>query len=364
MKKLVNVDKWTLFLVIFLSALGIVNFFSASYYYSLKNFNSPYFYFLRFLLRITFLGFLFFLIGNILARDLRKYKRLFFILFLILYLSLLLSFLPQFRLPQASSARWLNLGFISFQPSELIKPLAILIFIFILLQSKKPDFNKKIINFFAFSIFLLTPIFLQPSFSNVMIILASLITVFFTFLKTKKEFFETILVFILFFLILVLIAFNWGYRKERILSFLTKGELHGEKYFQVTISQIGISSGSVLGKGLGRSETKIIGIPQLLTDSIFVVYAEELGFVGSLFLILLFLILIITIIYRGIKSNDEIKKFFCFGVSSWILVQTFFHLASNVGLIVPTGVVLPFFSYGASSQLAIYFSLGIISRND
>jgi len=104
----------------------------------------------------------------------------------------------------------------------------------------------------------------------------------------------------------------------------------------------------------------------MLTDSIFVIYAEETGFVGSLVLIFLFLFLFFRIILLGLKTDKLEKLAFSLGTSVWLFLQTFLHLSSNIGLFIPTGVVLPFFSYGASGELALYFSLGIINsfRND
>jgi cell division protein FtsW len=357
-------NKIILILVILLSFLGLVIFFSASYYYSLKNFNNPYFYFFHFFSKITLLGFLFFLAGNFLSQRLRKFKKILFLVFILIYFSMFLAFLPQFKISSTSAARWVNLGFTSFQPSEIIKPFALLFLIFLILKFKKLPLFQRITIFIVFLLFILGPIYFQPAFSNGLIILMSLGSAFLASLNSKREVFIS---FILFFLIALLFAFVsifWEYRVERITSFLTKGKLYEERYFHLEIAQLGISEGGLFGKGLGRSETKIIGIPQLLTDSIFVVYAAELGFIGSVILIFLFFLLILMIIYKGIKSNDEINKLFSFGTATWIFSQTFLHLASNVGLIVPTGVILPFFSYGASGQLAIYFSLGIISRDE
>ncbi len=357
-------DGVILFLVIVLSVLGILNFFSASYYYSLKNFDNSYFYFLKFLTRTTILGFLLFFLGNFLAKKIENYRKLFILLFALFYCSLFLVFLPNFKLPGSSASRWVNFDFISFQPSEIIKPLSILFLAFLFLHFKKTDILKKLFLFIIFLFMLLTPIYLQPSLSNVIIIFTSLTTSFLTFLKTKKEIFTTLLVSFLIFLILVVFSMFWSYRFERLVSFFTKGKLYEERHFQLEISQIGIALGGLFGKGLGKSEMKIAGVPQLLTDSIFVVFAEELGFVGSVILILLFLTLILMIILKGIKTKSEIKKPFAFGVGVWLFLQTFLHLGSNIGLIVPTGVVLPFFSYGPSAQLPIYFSLGIISRDE
>jgi len=360
---MIKVDKFILVLVTALSLLGLINFFSASSYFSLKNFDDQYFYFRRFFLRITILGMLLFLLGNILSKNLFRYKRILIFFFFLLYFFILLAFLPPFSFPEASAFRWVNLGFISFQPSEIIKPLAILFFIFLFSGLKRFSLIQKNIIFMLSSLFLLIPIYLQPSLSNVIIIFFSIFIVFLSYLKSTKEVVFSVLFFFIILLILVLTSNFWGYRKERLISFLTKGKIYQEKYFQVEQSISAISSGGLFGKGLGRSEIKIVGLPQMLTDSIFAIYAEELGFLGSIALIILFFILISRIIFIGAKSIDW-KRPFCFAFAFWVFLQTFLHFASNTGLLVPTGVILPFFSYGPSGQLAIYFSLGLVSRDE
>jgi len=351
-------------LTLILSLIGLMNFFSASYFFSLKNFDNPYFYFFRFLTKITFGGLVLFLLGNFLAKNVNRYKKIIIFSFFLFYLSIFLGFLPQFKLEGTTASRWVNLGPFSFQPSEIIKPLAILFFAFLFSSLTKFSLIQKTILFILGSLILLLPIYLQPSLSNVMIILGSIFIVFAVFLKSNKELLSVILVVLILGLILILIGTHWGYRKERFISFLTKGKVFEEKYFQVEQSILAISSGGFTGKGLGKSEIKIIGLPQMLTDSIFTIYAEETGFRGSVFLIILFFLLIFVIIYLGVQSKDQIKKAFALAVAFWLSIQTFLHIASNTGLFVPTGVILPFFSYGASGQLAIYFSLGFISRNE
>lgn len=354
-------DTFLIFLVISFTILGLINFFSASYYYSLIKFGNPYYYFLNnFLIKTTFVGLLIFIIGSFFGKNFFKFKKLFFLTFFIIYFFLILAFIPIFRLEE-TSARWLKLGSFSFQPSEIIKPFSLLFFIFILSELKKSLLLIKILFFILFLIFLLLPILLQPSLSNVLIIFLSLVAVYFTFMKSKKDFFISLLVFFLFLLVIILISTFWSYRKERFLSFITKGQVFKEKYFQVEQSMIAISSGGLVGKGLGKSEMKIIGLPQMLTDSIFAIYAEEWGFLGSLLYIFLLSLLILRILFLGIKTQKLEKLAFSLGVCSWLFLQTFIHLSSNSALFVPTGVILPFFSQGASGQLAIYFSLGIIN---
>jgi cell division protein FtsW len=316
------------------------------------------------LTRITFGGLVFFLLGNLLAKNVYRYKKIIIFFFFLFYFSIFLGFLPQFRLEGTTAFRWVNLGLFSFQPSEIIKPLAILFFTFLFSSLGKFSLIQKTLFFSLISLILLLPIYFQPSLSNVMIILGSIFIVFAVFLKSNKELFFIILVVLILGLILILIGTFWGYRKERLISFLTKGKVFEEKYFQVEQSILAISSGGLKGKGLGKSEIKIIGLPQMLTDSIFAIYAEETGFWGSVGLTILFFCLIFWIIFLGVRSKDQIKKSFALAVAFWLSIQTFLHIASNTGLFVPTGVILPFFSYGASGQLAIYFSLGFISRNE
>lgn len=356
-----NNDLFFIFLIIFISTLGLINFFSASYYYSLINFSNPYFYFFdKFFLRIIVAGFLVFLLGSFLGRNLLKLKKFFLISFLVIYVLLILAFVPQLRLEEAT-ARWLKLGNFSFQPSEIIKPFALIFLVFIFSEMKRSSWLQKILIFIFFSIFLLLPIFLQPSLSNVLIIFFSLVSVYFAFITSKKDFFFSILIFIGFVILIILISSFWSYRKERLISFLTKGNVFSERYFQVEQSTIAVSSGGIKGKGIGKSDIKILGLPQMFTDSIFAVYAEEWGFLGSLIFIFAFLMLILKILSLGLISRQVEKIAFCLGVSSWLFLQTFIHIGSNIGLLVPTGVIMPFFSAGASGQLAIYFSLGIIN---
>ncbi|GIW65052.1 MAG: hypothetical protein KatS3mg093_031 [Candidatus Parcubacteria bacterium] len=354
-------DTLLIVLISSLSILGLINFFSASYYYSLIKFGNPYHYFLdNFLFKVTFIGLLFFIIGSFLGKNFFKFKKVFFLIFFVTYFFLILAFLPIFKLEEGS-ARWIKFGNFSFQPSEIIKPFSLIFLIFILSELKKSFLFSKILFFIFFLIFLLLPIFLQPSLSNVLIIFFSLVAVYFTFMNSGKDFFISLLILFLILLIIVIVSSFWSYRKERFLSFITKGQLFKEKYFQVEQSMIAISSGGFAGKGLGKSEMKIIGLPQMLTDSIFAIYAEEWGFLGSLLYLFLFFLLILRILFLGLKTQQLEKLAFSLGVSSWLLLQTFLHLASNSALLVPTGVVLPFFSQGASGQLAIYFSLGIVN---
>mgnify|MGYP001770911581 CR=1 FL=1 len=360
--KSIYIDKFLLIIVIILSLIGLINFFSASSYYSFVKNGNSFKYFFDFFLKTTVLGFFAFFVGNFLGNNFQKSKPLFLILFIISYISLYLVFLQPFSVQVGEARRWVKIGPINFQPAEILKPFALLIFIFFLSSNPLSSFKAKLVFIFIFFLIIALPIFKQPAMTNLLIILSSLIFASFIFLKNIREYLKVIIFFGILGLIFVIVgSFLWSYRIERIKAFFTGGKVHEEKIFQLKQTTIAISSGGLLGKGLGKSQMKLLDIPRLLDDSIFAIFAEEWGFVGSVFLLSLFLLLIFRIITLAHQTNNLEKKAFALGVAAWIFLQTFIHIISNIGLFVPTGVVLPFFSWGASSQIAIYFSLGLIS---
>ncbi|GBD34527.1 putative peptidoglycan glycosyltransferase FtsW [bacterium HR35] len=361
-KNIFSFDRFLLINVFILALLGLINFYSASTYYSLIKTGNSLTYFKDFFVKDFILGFFFFFIGNLLGQKWNKFKPLFLFFFFLAYLFLILVLILPFSLQVGEARRWFNLGGFAFQPAETIKPLSILVLSFLLGANLRSSLKVKIILFLSFSFLVILPIFLEPSLSNSLILAIALFFSSLVFLNSPKEIFSFSLFTFTFLIILVLIGILfWGYRQERILSFLTKGALHQERFFQLKQTTIAIASGGFWGKGLGKSQMKILTLPQMLTDSIFAIYAEELGFLGSLALIILFIILFLRILFLAFNNPDLEKRAFCLGVFGWLVTQTFLHLMSNIGVFVPTGVVLPFFSLGASSQIAIYFSLGLIS---
>lgn len=361
-KDIFSLDRFLLINVFVLALLGLINFYSASTYYSLIKTGNSLTYFKDFLVKDFLLGFFFFFLGNLLGQKWNKVKSLFFFFFFLTYLFLILVFFPPFSFKAGEAKRWINLGGFVFQPAEIAKPFSLLVLSFLLGANYRSSLKVKIFLFLIFSFLVILPIFLEPSLSNSLILAISLFFSSLVFLNSSKEFFSFFLFTFTLLSLLVLIGILfWGYRQERIISFLTKGALHQERFFQLKQTTIAIASGGLWGKGLGKSQMKILTLPQMLTDSIFAIYAEEMGFVGSLALILLFVILFLRILFLGLNNPNLEKRAFCLGVFGWLVTQTFLHLMSNIGIFVPTGVVLPFFSLGASSQIAIFFSLGLIS---
>ena len=125
-------------------------------------------------------------------------------------------------------------------------------------------------------------------------------------------------------------------------------------------SQIAVGSGQTWGRGLGQGiQSHLRFLPERQTDFIFASFAEEVGFVGAVSLIILYLILILTIWRTAVRASNQVQKLVCFSILTMFLTQTIVNIGMNMGLMPITGITLPFISYGGSSILALSFCLGL-----
>jgi len=131
--------------------------------------------------------------------------------------------------------------------------------------------------------------------------------------------------------------------------------------YQVNQSLIAIGSGGITGKGLGMSNQKFSFLPEPSGDSIFAVIAEELGFIGTLIVVFVYLILFIEGIIIARNASD-FSKLFIYGFITLVIIQAFINISSVTGLIPFTGVTLPFISYGGTSLIALLVGAGVVAR--
>ena len=159
------------------------------------------------------------------------------------------------------------------------------------------------------------------------------------------------------FLLIIKIA---PYRILRILVFLNPEIDPMGVGYQIKQALITIGSGKISGVGLGLSEQKFGFLPQSISDSIFAIFAEETGFLGSAILIILFL----AFFWRGFKiasrQREKFPKFIAFGITFWITLQAFINIGAMIGLVPLTGIPLPFMSYGGSALISELIGLGIL----
>ncbi len=297
--------------------------------------------------------FLFFLVSRI---DYRIFERLTWPLFSFTLLGLFSTFL--FGHLTRGSIRWVQIGGFTFQPSELVKPLLILVFASFVSFQKDFDFKSLLLNLFLFFLpaFL---IFRQPDLGSSLVV----VFVWMAIIFASGIAWQWLAFGLLFFVISLPIFWRLlkDYQRERIYTFLRPlSDPLGAGYNMIQ-AIIAVGSGQLVGRGLGRgTQSHLRFLPERHTDFIFASLAEELGFLGAVLLILAYGLLLWRILQIGQKSIDKLGYLICLGVFTLIISQVFINIGMNLGLVPITGLTLPLVSYGGSSLMATLVSLGLV----
>lgn len=269
------------------------------------------------------------------------------------------------------ATRWLNLGFIQFQPSDLTKLLMILFFAKFLMDRERDINDKKtIIQGIALILPSLILIYKQPNLSNT-ICLALLFCVLMFMGGLSYKFIGTVLAITIptaVILFVIVIQPNQPlihqYQQNRILAWLEPEEYESEEAYQQLNSIKAIGSGKLTGKGYNSDATtsvkngNFISEPQ--TDFIFAIIGEELGFVGCCVVIILILLIVIDCILIGMKAKDTGGRIICAGIAALIGIQSFINISVATMLFPNTGISLPFVSYGLTSLVCLYMDIGFV----
>ena len=330
--------------------------YSSSYIYSNFKYGTPYKYLIQ--------QIVFFIIGIVLMIvfykiDYNIYKKYANTFLGICFLLLILVLIPGIGSIRNGSRSWFGILGLGFQPSELSK-LALIIFVSKYLSNN--DKLKRETYKFMLPILMIIGLFfiiilLEPDFGTDMVITMSLIGLIFISGTNVSIFYKIGIIGLIGIIILIIIA---PYRLDRITSFLNPWSDPLGSGFQMIQSLYAIGPGGILGYGLFNSRQKHFYLPEPQTDFIFSIINEELGFIGSLIIISLFVILYYHIIKATINNNDLFGKYLSFGLCFLLLFQTLLNLSVVVGLVPITGVTLPFISYGGSSLIVSMISIGII----
>lgn len=269
------------------------------------------------------------------------------------------------------ATRWLNLGFIQFQPSDLTKLLMILFFAKFLMDRERDINDKKtIIQGIALILPSLILIYKQPNLSNT-ICLALLFCVLMFMGGLSYKFIGTVLAITIptaVILFVIVIQPNQPlihqYQQNRILAWLEPEEYESEEAYQQLNSIKAIGSGKLTGKGYNSDATtsvkngNFISEPQ--TDFIFAIIGEELGFVGCCVVIILILLIVLDCILIGMKAKDTGGRIICAGIAALIGIQSFINISVATMLFPNTGISLPFVSYGLTSLVCLYMGIGFV----
>jgi cell division protein FtsW len=347
-------DKWLLLAVLVLLALGVFVIYTGSSHAAMEKGFSPAYYTIVHIKKIA-MGLCALCFGFFVDhRFWLKVARLGFIL----CLGLLIAVLFQ-SVEVKGAARWLDLGFLKLQPSEAMK-LAIFALLSVKLadagdqmQSFKVGFLRPMILVGMVALVLL----LQPNFSMVLMVVGTAFVMLFVAGTRLTHLVIPLLACIpaAFF-----VAFFEEYRVKRIMAFL-----HPEQYakgdaYQLIQSLISLGNGGLFGTGIGQGTQKLGFVPESYKDAAFTILGEELGFLGTLCVLILFAV----VAYRGFtiarNARSRFAKYFAVALTTSICLNAIFHICVCTGLMPTTGQPLPFISFGGTSLVVALLSVGIL----
>ncbi len=281
-------------------------------------------------------------------------------LFYLLILGLLF-FASLYGVTASGSQRWINLYFINIQPSELMKIAVIICFAKYYHRVQISNVNT-FKNLLTPIIILSLPILLvlsQPDLgTSILIALSGLIVIWLAGVNIKYFLYT---IFSLIISTPFVISFLKPYQKLRILTFFDPDKDPLGAGYQIIQSKIGVGSGGLTGKGfLKGTQSYLEFLPEKHTDFIFTLFAEEYGFLGSLFLLIIYGLMIYRIIMIGTQARNYFSRLFCYGFGSAIFVYIVVNMCMVLGLLPIVGSPLPIMSYGGSSMLATMLGLSIV----
>ena len=310
----------------------------------------------RHIIRFILLLILAIIIAFVDIRIIYKNAYTIFLLSLLLLLSVEL-----FGVFGKGATRWINIFGFSLQPSELIK-IAIIIALARFYNDLKFEEVKKIINLFFPFLILFLPfslVVIQPDLGTALsIIILGTFILFSAGVKIWKFVlgFSTIVI-----SIPVLLNFLKPYQRDRLVSFLNPEQDALGRGYQLIQSKIALGSGGFSGKGfLEGTQSYLQYLPEKQTDFIFTLIGEEFGFIGTIFIIFLFLLVISICFYISIKSYHIYGRVLSIGVGANIFIYVIMNISMVSGLMPVVGIPLPLVSYGGSAMLSIMISIGLI----
>ena len=273
----------------------------------------------------------------------------------------LLIGVKYFGLTSSGSQRWLYLYFMNLQPSELMK-VGLILFLAKYYHRVSIENINKLRFLFLPIVVLIAPVLLvimQPDLGTALLIASGGVIVAWLAGVRVKFFAYASLLFLTF--LPIAISFLKPYQKARILTFLNPEKDPLGAGYQIIQSKIAIGSGGLFGKGfLNGSQSYLDYLPEKHTDFIFTLFSEEFGFAGSIFILVLYGIIISRIIKIGNVTRSNFGKLYCYSFATAFFIYVVVNMGMVLGLLPIVGSPLPIMSYGGSSMMAIMFGLGIV----
>ncbi|NQD64578.1 stage V sporulation protein E [Bacillus haikouensis] len=339
-----------------LLAVGLIMVYSASAVWADYKFDDSFFFAKRQLLFAAVGVFAMFFIMNVEYWTWKNWAK---VLIIICFVLLVLVLIPGIGVLRNGSRSWIGVGAFSIQPSEFMK-LAMIAFLAKYLSENQryiTSFRKGILPSLLLVFSAFGMIMLQPDLGTGTVMVGTCVVMIFISGARVMHFAWLGIAGLAGFAALVLSA---PYRIKRITSFLDPWEDPLNSGFQIIQSLYAIGPGGLFGLGLGESRQKFFYLPEPQNDFIFAILAEELGFIGGTFVLLLFSL----ILWRGIRialgAPDLFGSFLAVGIVSMIAIQVMINVGVVTGLMPVTGITLPFLSYGGSSLTLMLMAVGVL----
>jgi len=347
-----GMDYSLLVLAVLLTIFGLVMMYSASAIYAEKNFHSPTYFLKRQIVTLVF-GFPLMLLFS--RVDYHRLREWLWPTLLGTAVALAAALLSP---PVGGARRWIRLGALGFQPAEFAK-LAMVLYLADYLDRK----HSKLETAQGFAApwvvvgVLLLLIAREPDLGTPALMFGVALLVFYIGGAKLRHIAGMLACSIP---VLAFELLKYAYRRQRLLQFLHPFSNARGAGYQLAQSLIAVGSGGWFGKGIGASELKLMYLPAPHTDFIFPIVAEELGWAGSIALLVLFALLLLRGMQAARRAPDLFGTLLGAGLSLMIALQAYFNIAMSIGLLPTKGVPLPFFSFGRSSLLVTLAAVGVL----
>ena len=369
LQKKVSTASYSMYDKIFVAAIlslilvGLMMVSSSSVMVATKYYHQP-FYFLVRQIAYLFLGF--FLAMVVLRTDTNKWQQHSVALLGICLLCMVLVLIPGIGKMVNGSRRWLSLGFIGIQVSELAK-LLVIVYMAGYLVRQATRKNQQIMAFIKPLVVLALIaglLLLEPDFGATVVIVSTVMMMLFL---SGVQWRYYIVIIALVAVAMAAIAVASPYRVARLTAFLNPWADQFKSGYQLTQALIAFGRGGWFGMGLGDSVQKLFYLPEAHTDFLFAVLAEELGFAGILLVISLYTMVFwrgMAIGFQAFQQNRLFAAYVAYGLSCWLFFQAFINMGVNSGMLPTKGLTLPFLSYGGASLVVNCMVVALLLRID
>lgn len=285
----------------------------------------------------------------------KKYAFVFFLASIILTL---LVFTPL-GIEHGGAKRWINLGFISFQPAEFLKVAFIIYFAAWLsgLKDKAATLSLGLLPFVIFSAILGAILLAQPDTDTFAVIIFAALAMY---IAAGAKWRHVLIILLIGLSVLSVLYLTRPYVRQRIEVMLDPSANNKTSGYQLNQSLIAVGSGQIWGRGFGQSIQKFHYLPEPIGDSVFAVAAEEFGFVGAILIVFAFIVFGLNGLKIASNAPDNFGRLISLGIVILIVSQAFINIGGMIGILPLTGIPLPFVSHGGTALLITLIEAGIV----